>query len=63
MIYIPLSEIKAKIPDHWFATAAQALADVTVITDPQARAQAINDRDDVWKALREELAGLRKDKC
>jgi hypothetical protein len=45
---IPLSELKAKIPDDWFATAAQALADVTVITDPQKRAQAIDDRDDVW---------------
>ena len=39
------------------------LTDVTVITDPQERAQAINDRDDVWKALRERLAPLRKDKC
>ena len=40
MIYISLSEIKAKIPDDWFATAAQALADVTVITDPQKKACA-----------------------
>ena len=63
MIYIPLSEIKGKIPGDWFATAAKALADVTVITDPQKRAQAINERDDVWKALRERLAALRKDKC
>jgi hypothetical protein len=57
------SQIKAKIPNDWFAMAAQALADVTVITDPQKRAQAINDRDDVWKALQERLAALRKDKC
>jgi hypothetical protein len=63
VIYIPLAEIKGEIPDDWFATATQALADVTVITDPQKRAQAINDRDDVWKALRERLARLRKDKC
>jgi len=63
VIYISLSEIKKKIPDDWFATAAQALADVTVITEPQERAQAINDRADVWKALRERLAELRKDKC
>jgi hypothetical protein len=62
VIYISLSEIKAKISDDWLAMADQALADVIVITDPQKRAQAINDRDDVWKALRERLAALRKDK-
>jgi predicted ATPase len=55
--------LQGKIPGDWFATAAQALADVTVITDPQKRAQAINERDDVWKALRERLAALRMDKC
>ncbi len=63
MIHIPLSEIKGKIPDDWFEKADKALEDVKMITDPKERAKAINTRDDVWKALRETFAKLRKDKC
>ena len=48
---------------HRGYTLDQALEDVKVITNPTARAKAINDRADVWKALRETLAELRKNKC
>jgi uncharacterized protein (TIGR02646 family) len=63
VIHIPLSEIKAKIPDEWFEKADKALEDIKLISDPKERAKAINTRDDVWKALRETFAELRKDKC
>ena len=63
MIHISLDEIKREIPHGWFVTADKALADVTVITDPKERAEAINKRADVWKELRQKLAELRKDKC
>ena len=63
MIHIPLSEIKGKIPDDWLEKATKALEDVKMFTNPKERAKAINDRNEVWKALRESLAQLRKDKC
>lgn len=63
MIYISRDEIKGKIPADWFDAASQALDDVKGITEPTERAKAINKRADVWKALRERLAALRKDKC
>jgi uncharacterized protein (TIGR02646 family) len=63
VIHIPLSEIKGKIPDDWLEKATKALEDVKMFTNPKERAKAINDRDEVWKALRESLAQLRKDKC
>jgi uncharacterized protein (TIGR02646 family) len=63
VIYISRDEIKGKIPADWLETANKALAEVKEITDPQERAKAINQRADVWKALRQRFAGLRKDKC
>ena len=63
MIHIPLSEIKGKISDNWLEKATKALEDVKMFTNPKERAKAINNRNEVWKAMQDSLAQLGKGKC
>src|SRR6266702_8013350 len=62
MRFIELGKLKAALSPEWLAKARNAYEEVRCLP-PYKRAEAINERRDIWSELKEKLAQLSHGKC